>query len=90
MTAARRSKSTPVLPHVDEVVLPSGRRLTEGREFQVRGITGRFSFRYVYVPDGSIAAFGPLSSDGRPTPRARLRYFPVERIGVVHNPKGSP
>lgn len=86
MTAARSSKATPVLPHVDEAVLPNGKRLTPGRLFSVPR-AGRFSFRYLYEPDGSIAAFGPLTDDGRPTVRARLRSFRPEQIRTVHNPR---
>lgn len=84
MSAARSSKSTPVLPHGSEIVLPTGKTLTPGREFSVPR-AGRFSFRYVFEPDGSVAAFGPLSDDGRPTGRARLRSFRPEQIRTVHN-----
>jgi hypothetical protein len=81
MTAARRSRTpAPVLRHLDEVVLPDGKRLTPGREFTIPKI-GRFSFRYCYEPDGSITAFGPL---GRPS-HARLRSFRPEQVRTVHN-----
>lgn len=84
MTAARGSKTAPVLPHVAEAVLPNGKRLVEGREFSVPR-AGRYSFRYLFEPDGSITAFGPLTDTGRPTGRARLRSFRPEQIRTVHN-----
>lgn len=83
----RTSKTAPVLPHVEEATLPSGKTLTPGREFHVHGATGRFSFRYQYVPDGSITCYGPLTENGHPRARARVRSFPLERISKVHKPK---
>ena len=76
------------LGHVPEVELPSGKRLTEGREFHVPRV-GRFSFRYG-TRCGSVTAFGPLHDDGRPKPKARLRSFRPDRISTVHNLKGAP
>ena len=84
----RSTKAKVVLPHSDVVELPSGKTLTVGREFTIPRV-GRFSFRYLYEPDGSVAAYGPLGSDGRPSGRARLRSFKPEQIRTVHNVKAE-
>jgi len=74
---ARRSTSKP-LPHRSEATLPDGRTLEARMEFSVKG-EGRFRFHYLFEPDGSLAAFGPV---GRPA--AQWRSFLPEAVTTIH------
>jgi hypothetical protein len=75
---SRRTSLLVELPHVDEVELPDGRRLTPGVEFSIHG-GGRFRFRYGYRPDGSITAHGPIDHA-----KAKLRSFKPEQVKTIH------
>lgn len=83
----RRRKTTPNLPHSLTVTLPNGKALSEGQEFSVKG-QGRYVMRYLFQPDGSITAYGPVGSQ-----QAQWRSFKPEAVSMVHRkakarPKG--
>ena len=79
----RRQRNTPNLEHGPEWKAPNGQVLGYGDEFTVKG-EGRFSFRYVWPPDGSIACYGPYKQDGTPKADAQARYFHPDRITQTH------
>lgn len=61
--------------------------LTPGDTFRVHGLHGVFRFCYVWEPDGSVAAWGPLAKgDGafRTGPDSQFRSFRAERVKVTH------
>jgi len=72
----RRKTKAPTLPHATFDL--DGRTMERGDEFTVKG-EGRFSFRYVYTPDGSVTCYGPVDSKDVTT-----RSFAPERVGAIH------
>lgn len=69
------------LPHSPTAILPDGRELSEGDEFTIHG-GGRFRFKYLYQPDGSVCAWGPTGSQ-----YAQTRSFQPSRIKTIHRQK---
>ena len=82
----RRKGKTPDLKHGPELQLDNGTILRPDDEFTVKG-EGRYRFRYVWPPDGSVACYGPFTAQGAPKPDAMNRYFAPERITRVHRKK---
>jgi hypothetical protein len=68
---------------VRECVLPDGDKLEVGDLFTVKALNGKFRFKYVYTPDGSLAAWGPVDSQ-----HAQARAFPLDRVKKKVKPKG--
>lgn len=83
MAKRKASKNTPQLPHGESVSLGEHRELSRGDEFHVKG-GGRFKFLYVYKPDGSVTAWGPVNSQ-----HAMFRSFRLEDVGTIHRTKRS-
>jgi len=79
--ARRDINHTVTLPHAPTATLPDGRELSEGDEFTIHG-GGRFRFKYLYQPDGSICAWGPIDSK-----LAKQRNFRPDRIKTIHRSK---
>lgn len=65
-------------PPTDPVTLPDGRRLSVGQEVTIRGVRGRFTFRY--VRNGELTFFGGQ------TGRRQWRTFTAEQVAVIHRP----
>lgn len=57
----------------------NGRIVEAGTEISVHGETGRFTVRYLYPGDGSVACYG-----GRPG-HEMWRAFTLTRIRTVHS-----
>lgn len=77
----RRKSTGPDLPHAEAVTLKDGRRLVLRDEFRVKG-EGRFVFLYLWEPDGSITAYGPVNSKS-----AMVRSFRQEQVAEIHRQK---
>lgn len=75
--AARRKTTTTTLPHGDSIEV-RGKTLTRGDEFTVKG-EGRFAFRNVYLPDGSVTAYGVTDKSG-----GGARSFMPDQITTIH------
>lgn len=79
---ARRRAAAPIVwaddKHLEEVELPDGRMLRAGQEFTVRG-AGRFRFRWLWTPDNSITAYGPVGKQA-----ASWRSFPTTAAITIH------
>jgi hypothetical protein len=73
----RRTTVTKALPH-NPVGVIDGVEVSAGELFSVRGEHGQFSFRYVYEPDGSWTAWGPVNSAG--SQNAQWRSFSPEQV----------
>lgn len=59
--------------------------LQPGDLFTVTGEYGLFRHQYQWLPDGSSAAWGPVSADGRSTKSSRFRAFSEQRIKRIVN-----
>ena len=81
MSYRRSVHETPDLPHRPEAVLPDGRRIERGDEFSIPH-EGRFRFHYLFEPDGSLTAFGPVNSKS-----AQWRAFRPEAVKTIHRSK---
>jgi hypothetical protein len=87
--APRRTTTTVDLPHsVGEVTLADGRRLEPGQNFTLEG-GGRYRFLHIFIPDGSVTAYGPVSPQGtNKDNEGATRSFRPDRIKTIHRQKG--
>ena len=75
----KRKTKAPSLPHMDTITLDDGTTLGYNDVFKVP-YQGRFLFRYVYVPDGSVCGYGPINTLNHGRQDAARRAFRPEDI----------
>lgn len=75
---SRRTTVKVRLPHADEITLPNGKVISRGDRFTVTTERGTFKMMHVWLPDGSVTAWGPVNQAG--SQDAQWRSFPTHTI----------